>query len=199
MDISRIIFVYTVDVMRKEIDEHKQTEGKMKYTSTEANKLLKTIEARIEDLKNKEKKSSSFNAAYSEDPEKLRPEYDFHETQAKINKLEADVRTIKYAIHVFNVTHSLQGFDGMKIDQALVYLPQLSARVRKLKDMAAALPRERVEEPYYRSGVIDYVIANYDIAEAEKTYLEEQEKLKNLQLALDAANAGETMEIDITL
>ena len=65
--------------------------------------------------------------------------------------------------------------------------------------MASALPRERVEDSYYRSGVIDYVIANYDIAEAEKTYLEEQEKLKNLQLALDAANASETMEIDITL
>ena len=122
---------------------------------------------------------------------------DFEETQKQIAALEQDVRTVKHAINMFNVTHTLPGFDNMTIDQALIYLPQLSGRVRKLQDMAAALPRERVES--YRSTIIDYVIANYDIADAEKAYHAEQEKLNAIQIALDAANSGDTMEIDVSL
>ena len=90
----------------------------------------------------------------------------------------------------------MPGYDDLTIDQALVYLPQLSGKGRKLKEMASALPRERVVDSY-RGNIIDYVIANYDIAAAESAYHEEQEKLRKLQLALDAANSGETMEIDI--
>ena len=169
----------------------------MRYTSSEANKLLKGLEARIADLKRRENKSRSFHAAATEDPEVLRPVYDFEETQKQIAALEQDVRTVKHAINVFNVTHTLPGFDDMTIDQALVYLPQLSGRVMKLQDMAAALPRERVES--YRSNIIDYVIANYDIADAEQAYREGQEKLRDIQLALDAVNSGDTMEIDVSL
>ena len=169
----------------------------MRYTSAEANKLLKGLEARISDLKKRESKSSSFNAASTEDPEKLRPAFDFAETQKQLAALEQDVRTVKHAINVFNVTHTLPGFDDLTIDQALVYLPQLTARVRKLQGMASALPRERVES--YRSTIIDYVIANYDIADAEKAYHAEMEKLTAIQLALDAANSGDTMEIDVSL
>ena len=112
-------------------------EKTMRYTSAEANKLLKGIEARIEDLKAKEIKSRSFHAASTEDPEALRPAYEFEETQRKIALLENDVRTVKHAINMFNVTHTVPGFDGLTIDQALVYLPQLSNRVRKLHTMAA--------------------------------------------------------------
>ena len=169
----------------------------MKYTSSEANKLLKSLEARIEDVKGREVKSRSFHAASTEDPEALRPKYNFRETQEQLDSLEQDVRTVKHAINTFNLTHTLAGFEGMTIDQALVYLPQLSARVRKLQSMAAALPRERVES--FRSTIIDYVIANYDIADVEKSYHVEQEKLNALQIALDTANSSEVMEIDINL
>ena len=169
----------------------------MRYTSSEANKLLRGLEGRIADLKRRENKSRSFNAASTEDPEALRPAYDFEETQKQLDALEHDVRTVKHAINVFNVTHTLPGFDDMTIDQALMYLPQLSNRVRKLQDMAAALPRERVES--FRSNIIDYVIANYDIDDAGKAYHAEQEKLNAVQLALDAANSGDIMEINVSL
>ena len=169
----------------------------MKYTSAEANKLLKGIEARIDDLKSKEKKSRSFHAASTEDPEALRPEYEFEETQQQIAALENQVRMVKHAINMFNVTHAVPGFDGLTIDQALVYLPQLSNRVSKLKSMAAALPRERVVS--FGSNIIDYEIANYDIAEAEQMYRSEQENLRKLQIAIDRANSDETMEIDMVL
>ena len=169
----------------------------MRYTSSEANKLLKGLEARIADLKRREAKSRSFHAASTEDPEELRPVYDFKETQKQIAALEQDVRTVKHAINVFNVTHTLPGFDDMTIDQALVYLPQLSARVRKLQEMAVALKRERVDS--FRSNIIDYVIANYDIDDAGRAYHAEQEKLNAVQIALDAANSGDTMEINVIL
>lgn len=169
----------------------------MRYTSAEANKVLKGLEARLADLKKKESKSRSFCAASTEDIESLRPAYDFAAVQEQIASLEQDVRTVKHAINAFNVTHTLPGFGDMTIDQALVYLPQLSGRVRKLQEMAAALPRERVDS--FRSNIIDYVIANYDIADAEKAYHAEQEKLNAIQIALDAANSGDTMEIDVSL
>lgn len=169
----------------------------MRYTSSEANKLLKGLEARIADLKKREIKSRKFNAASIEDIESLRPAYDFEATQRQIAALEHDVRTVKHAINIFNVSHTLPGFDDMTIDQALVYLPQLSGRVKKLQDMAAALPRERVES--YRSNIIDYVIANYDITDAEQAYHDAQKELRAIQLALDAANTGDTMELDVSL
>lgn len=168
----------------------------MEYTSAEANKLLKELETRIENLKSREKKSSFFNAASSEDPETLRPAYDFEETQKQLEVLEKDVRIIKHAINMFNVTHTLPGYDDLTIDQALIYLPQLTGKVKKLKEMASALPRERVADSYYGRNIIDYVIANYDIAAAEIAYHEEQDKLMKLQLALNAANSDEKMELD---
>ena len=41
--------------------------------------------------------------------------------------------------------------------------------------------------------------AEADIADAEKAYHAEQEKLTAIQIALDAANSGDTMEIDVSL
>ena len=61
----------------------------MKYTSAEANKLIKKIEERISRLEIAENKGSTFNAAAGEDAEALRPEYDFAKTQAQLEELEA--------------------------------------------------------------------------------------------------------------
>ena len=169
----------------------------MKYTSAEANKLLKGIEQQLKDIRVKERRSAHFRVASGEDEESLRPAYDFAETQAKIDRLEDAVREIKHAINTFNLTHTLPGFDGITIDRALVYIPQLTQRVNKLQEMAASLPKERIES--MRNTFVDYTVANYNIDEAEKAYRKAQEKLAALQLALDAANSSETMEIDVIL
>jgi hypothetical protein len=63
--------------------------------------------------------------------------------------------------------------------------------------MAIALPRERKE--LYRSNLVEYDIANYDPEEAAREFEAKQEELSSLQLALDAANTGATMEIEIAL
>ena len=169
----------------------------MKYTSAEANKLLKALETKRETLLRKEEKSSKFTISVGEDIEEVRPEYDFLGTQAEVAEVNAKIRAVKHAISVFNTTHTVPGFGDMTIDQALVYLPQLSGQVRKLRNMAIALPRERKE--LYRSNLVEYDIANYDPEEAAREFEAKQEELSSLQLALDAANTGETMEIEIAL
>ena len=170
----------------------------MKYTSAEANKLLRTIEGKINDIERKEMIASSFLVASGEDVESLRPKYDFSGTQEEIGELRAQLWMVKHAINCFNLTHTLPGFDDLTIDQALVYIPQMSEKVRKLRSMSEVLPKQRVVDRY-NATFVDYKVANYDIEEVEKAYVEAKRTLTALQLALDSVNNSETMEIDITL
>lgn len=169
----------------------------MKYTSAEANKLLKGLEGQIADITRKEKLTSSFRVASGEDAESLRPQYDYKGVQAQLDGLEAKVRKVKHAINGFNLSHELPGFEGLTIDQALVLIPQLTARINKLREMSEVLPKQRVEDPFGRAAIIDYQVSNYDIAEAERDYLDAKDRLTALHLALDAVNTTETMEIDL--
>ena len=168
----------------------------MKYTSSEANKLLRTLETRRNSIQQREVKAANFVISVGENIEEVRPEYDFRKTQDEIAELNKKIRTVKHAINMFNVSHSVPGFD-MTIDQVLVYLPQLSERVNKLKSMADTLPRERVAS--YRMNTAEYSIANFDPEEAEAEYNKAQEELHTLQLALDVINSSETMDIDIVI
>ena len=171
----------------------------MKYTSSEANKLLKKLDSRIQDLELRERKTSSFRVASGEDPASIRPDYDFAGAQAELEDLMAKVRLVKHAINEFNLTHSLPGFPELTVDQALVYIPQLSKLTEKYRAMASALPKERVTGYSMRNPIIDYDYANYDIGEAEAAYRACQERLADLQLALDSVNNREQMEIAIEL
>ena len=174
-------------------------ESGMKYTSAEAGKLVKKLEERIRDLKDKEERSSVFNAASTEDSESLRPEYDFAATQEQIRKLQADVRNVKHAINIFNTTHELPGFEGLTIDQALILIPQLSQEKEKMRRMAGRLPKQRVVSLMSRSNIIDYEITNYDLEAAKEAYQEVADRLAAIQLALDAVNTSEAMEIAVKL
>lgn len=168
----------------------------MRYTSAEANKLLKRLEGRISDIKRKETLASSFLVASGEDEESLRPPYDFAGVQEQLDELEAKVRKVKHAINGFNLTHELPGFDGMTVDQALVYIPQLTERISKLRGMSEVLPKQRVNDTF-RASFVDYKVCNYDIADAESGYAKAKRMLEALHLGLDTVNSSETMEIDI--
>lgn len=171
----------------------------MKYTSAEANKLLKGIEGRIADIRRKEDLTSNFLVAAGEDVESLRPQYDFAATQQELEELEAKLRVVKHAINTFNLTHTLPGFDALTIDQALVYIPQLTRRISKLREMSSVLPKQRIVDRYSSANFVDYQVSNYDIEEAEQAYVKAKELLAELHLALDTVNTTETMDIDIVL
>ncbi len=169
----------------------------MKYTSAEAAKLLRRLNEEREALLELERRSSSFVAAVSEDIESVRPAYDFAAVQARLAKVEAQVRKVKHALNVFNSTHTVPGF-GMTIDQLLVYIPQLSQRKMKLRDMAAVLPKTRVKgRSAVNSAVIEYTYANYGVEEARAAADAVADELARAQTALDKVNNSETMDIDL--
>lgn len=174
----------------------------MKYTSAEAGKLVKKLEDKVRDILEVEGKTAIFRAASGEDADALRPEYDFLKTQEEIETLRSRIRAVKHAINVFNTTHTLPGFEELTIDQALVYIPQLSNRKETLRQMAAHLPKERVEDSHYRFGsrtsYIDYEVTNYNSDDVKEAYAATSDTLSALQLALDTVNTTETMEIEVS-
>ena len=169
----------------------------MKYTSAEAAKLLRRLNEEHEALLMLESQSNQFVAAVSEDIESVRPEYDLSSVQARLARLEAQIRKVKHALNIFNSTHEVPGF-GMTIDQMLVYIPQLSQRRMKLRGMAGALPKARVRgRSAVNSAVIEYIYTNYSVEEAKALADEASDELARAQTALDKVNSTETMEIDL--
>ena len=56
----------------------------MRYTSSEANKLLRRLTEERDALLVKELKSSTFLAAMGEDVDSVRPDYDYAQTQKEL-------------------------------------------------------------------------------------------------------------------
>ena len=169
----------------------------MKYTSAEANKLLKRLMQDYYNAIGIEKQTSTFLAATGENPDSVRPDYDYEKTQKDLNDLSCKIRKIKHAINTFNTATVVPGFD-MTIDEMLIYLPQLTERVDTLTVMSSAVPK--VRERTYGQGTnatIDYRYTNYDIAKAKEDYENLRLILAKAQTALDIINNSETFEIDI--
>ena len=168
----------------------------MKYTSSEANKLLRRLNEERDAVLAKEQKCSTFLAAMGEDPKSLRPQYDYAAVQNTVEMLNRKIRTVKHAISQFNLTQTVPGFD-MTVDQMLVYIPQLTARKKKLSVMKGRLPKQRkIEDRFGHTGIIDYLYTNYDIKAVEADYHTVADELAKAQAALDTLNNTVLMEID---
>ena len=74
----------------------------MKYTSAEANKLLKRLMDEEYALIQQESMRDTFIAATVENIEDVRPAYDFDAPQKKIDEYDAAIRKVKHAINRFN-------------------------------------------------------------------------------------------------
>lgn len=167
----------------------------MNYTSAQASKLLSALQQEHDRIAVYEENASSFLASVGEDPESVRPEYSYGETKAQLFELEAKIRKVKHAINLFNTTTVIPGF-GMTVDEMLVYLPQLSRRKVKLKQMADCLPKAR----YGRSSgslIIDYKYINYDPAAVKADLDSVTKELADAQIALDTVNHTEVFDIDV--
>ena len=176
----------------KKLQEEKTKKaGKiMKVNSAVANKMLKKITEEYEALKVKEAHSKDFLASVNENPDSIRPKYDFSKTQAELYALEEKIRKIKHALNKFNVNTLIPEF-GITIDEMLVLIPQLTKQKAKLGAMKDRLPKMREKVVGYgANGVIDYRYINYDIDEVQKEYQLVSEKLTKAQLALDNINTS---------
>lgn len=169
----------------------------MKMTSAQVSKLLRQLNDELRTLQVREDNTNSFIAALSEDPESVRPEYDYKTMQDAQIEIETKIRKVKHALNVFNATHIIPGY-GFTIDEMLVYLPQISRRCAKLSEMKDALPKVRENTGYSRnSAIIDYRYANYDIEQVNKDYAALSEELANAQTALDYENSTAEFDIEI--
>lgn len=143
-----------------------------------------------------ENKAREFTAAIQEDIETVRPPYDYSERQKELAALEEKTRKLKHAINTFNLMQEIPEF-GMTIDQMLVYIPQLTARKKKLDYMRKKLPKERENNNFGRnSNIVEYKYANYDIAQVEMDYLKTTDELATAQNALDSVNTTVMFEVE---
>ena len=167
----------------------------MRVTSAQANKRLKMLMDEKKSLLELESQSKEYNASVGEDPEKIRPEYDYEGTQAKIHKLDAKIMSIKHAINVFNVTTELPGLE-MTVDQALIRLPQLTELKQKYLSMKDKIKVRRVNDMYSRSNIVDYTYLNYDKDEVKADFDKITQELIELQLKLDEINSSVYFDIE---
>ena len=165
------------------------------YTSAEANKLLKKLIEEHAAILENERLTCMFDAAMGEDPDTLRPDYDFKATTDRLKTIEGKIRTVKHAISVFNSTHIVPGFD-MTIDSMLVYIPQLSNRKNRLAGMKSKLPKARNNSRPI-ANIIDYTYTNYNVNDVAAEYEVISDELTRAQMALDKINTTDTMQIDI--
>ena len=167
----------------------------MKLTSAQAAKLMRRLKEEKELLNAEEKSSKEFVAAIQEDVEAVRPAYNFHEMQERLDALNTRMRRLKHAVNMFNSTHIVDGFD-MTIDEMLVYLPQLGTRKERLTQMSKMLPRQRKDNEYRSSPTIEYIYANYDIAEAKRELDRISDLYARAQTALDVVNNRDTFDFE---
>ena len=167
----------------------------MKYTSAEANKLLRKLNDEKTSVMYREENGKEFLAAVGEDIESVRPKYDFTETQNTIAGIETKIRKLKHAINVFNSTTIIPEFD-MTIDEMLVYIPQLTAAKNKLARMKDKLPKVR-EQTRVNSSILDYRYLNYDVETVAAEYEKVTDTLSKAQNALDSVNMNQTLEVDL--
>lgn len=167
----------------------------MKYTSAEANKLLRKLNDEKTSVIYREENGKEFLAAVGEDIESVRPKYDFTETQNAIAGIETKIRKLKHAINVFNSTTIIPEFD-MTIDEMLVYIPQLTAAKNKLAIMKDKLPKVR-EQTRVNSSILDYRYLNYDVETVKAEYEKVTDTLAKAQNALDSVNMNQTLEVDL--
>lgn len=167
----------------------------MQLTSAQAAKLLKKMQDNLNSMEKMEEQLKTFHAAMGENVEDIRPEYDFESYQKEIERVEAQILTLKHAINTFNVSTIVPGYD-MTIDQMLVFIPMLTKKKEKYLRMKDVLPKQR-DEAALRRGInlIDYIYANYEIEKAKDAYEAATDELAKAQNALDIINNTITFEV----
>ena len=167
----------------------------MRLTSAEANKILKKLQEERMSLLRIENDRMEFNASVNEDPESVRPEYDYEDMQKRKDDLDAKIRCLKHSINKFNVMTELP--NGMTIDQALIRMPQLTELKNRYESMKDKMKKRRDTSPFANKYIIDYVYINYDCDKVKRDYERISKELQDLQLELDDINNTVSFEADI--
>lgn len=167
----------------------------MEISPAYASKLIKKKNEEIRVLLAEEQKTSTTTACVGEDVEELRHVYNFAETQKEIEILQNDILNLKHAINEFNVNTILPGFN-FTIDVALVRMKMLSDRKNRLSFMKQVQPVSRSSGAYIKQP--EYTYRNFDVDEVIREFNATELELTDLQLAIDKANLGSVLDVNIT-
>ena len=165
-----------------------------KLTSASANKLLKTLRDRLQLLDSQE--SARYIYTEIEGSKPVIPEYDIEKTNAEIKALMKQIMHLKHAINVFNTRTEISSL-GMTIDSVLIRMSQLN-KLKDRYDKMRKTEKKVVKTDFAgRSGnKVEYSVANYDPAIADKYYVELVEEINRIQLELDLVNSTVTFDYD---
>lgn len=162
----------------------------MKVSNSEAIKIIKGLEAELEDLRRSEVLNSTYS--YKEGETKILPDYNYKETRKKIEEINTRIRKIKHALALSNCTNHLSDFDDMTIGEGLVYLAQLNKEYSSLSTLSS---RTKITRRITPNGVLEYTECNYDPEKVKKAQKELFELITALQINIDRANLESYIEI----
>ncbi len=108
------------DAERKTVmTESEERESTMvKMTCAEAAKLLKKLYEELNSVMLKEEHCKDFLAALGEDPENVRPKYDYETTSSKIGEIKRKIWLLKHAINEFNTTTIVPGTEQELLERS---------------------------------------------------------------------------------
>lgn len=165
------------------------------FTSAGANKMIRVYEDEKAHILQNEREVCTYVLSTEEDEEP--PKYDYEAVRKRVAALDEKVRTLRCALHAFNVATVLPE-SGISIDEALVLLAQLNGECSRLHRLRSILPKRRLKADYIRnSKVVEYEYANYDIARAEADYQAVYERIRQLQMEIDYVNQTVQFEVDL--
>ena len=183
--------------LARKMKENKKAGNIMKYTSAQANKLLKKLNDDYTAILKKEELSKEFLVSLGENAENIRPDYDFLTVYKELCDIESKIRRVKHALNVFNTKTVIPDFN-ITIDEMLILIPQLTRQKQKLALMKDKLPKMREQNSYSRSSsLVEYRYLNYDTKQVESEYEKVAAKLSKAQIALDLVNNSCKIDIDI--
>lgn len=163
-------------------------------TSAAANKYLRALDEEKDYFLTLEREASTYVLADNEKAEA--PEYDYQQISDKLDELNEKICVVKHAINLFNATTMLEGI-GMTIDQALVYLSQLSRKKARLDGMRKRQPKTRINAGYGRNNLIEYEYINYDLELVRRDFDKVSEEISKVQMALDFCNQTKTFQVEV--
>lgn len=164
----------------------------MKLTIDAASKMVRTLNSEIAHLDSVEIANNM--VVYSDKEDKLVPNYNLAEHQAKLDRLNGNIQNIKHAINQFNCRYVLPGV-GITIDVALIEMAVLTKRVAVLNRMRAVPAKTR--NSIFRGEDVEYREPNYSLELAEEMYNKANSRLVEIQSAINLANVTNEIEVDL--
>lgn len=167
----------------------------IKVTSDEAQKLISKLRTKETDLSQKMSSLSTYVAAIVENPDELRPDFDFKSAVAEIENLDTNIIKIQHAKNQFNTVTILPDLD-MTIDEALVRLSHLNKMYSVYHRMASKQKKERNSSRIGNKD-IEYIYTNYEPSDAKEIADNMLDEIHKIQKVLNYVNSTVSFDVDI--